>query len=132
MSGLTAQAESDTITDIVFGGTGDVYLALHTSDPGNSPDGTTEVSDTNYSRVQVQESDFTETGDGPTTLTNDVEISFDPFDANVGDITHGSFADSGTQGTADFQVVGSLSPVRNFSAGEFPNFQSGEITFEID
>jgi hypothetical protein len=132
MSGLTAQAESDTITEVVFGGSGDVYLALHTSDPGNSPDGTTEVSDTNYSRVQVQESDFTETGDGPTTLTNDVEISFAPFDADVGDITHGSFADSGTQGTADLQVVGSLSPVRNFSAGEFPNFQSGEITFEID
>ena len=132
MSGLTAQAESDTITDIVFGGTGDVYLALHTSDPGNSPDGTTEVSDSNYSRVQVEESDFSETGDGPTTLTNDVEISFDPFDDDVGDITHGSFADSGTEGTADFQVVGSLSPVRNFSAGEFANFQSGEITFEID
>jgi len=132
MSGLTAQAESDTISEVVFGGTGDVHLALHTSDPGNSPDGTTEVSDTNYSRVQVQESDFTESGDGPTTLTNDVEISFDPFDANVGDITHGSFADGSTTGTADFQVVGSLTPVRNFSAGEFPNFQSGEITFEID
>ena len=132
MSGLTAQAESDTITDIVFGGTGDVYLALHTSDPGNDPDGSTEVSDTNYSRVQVQESDFTESGNGPTTLTNDVEISFAPFDANVGDITHGSFADGSTTGTADIQVVGSLTPVRNFSAGEFPNFQSGEITFEID
>lgn len=132
MSGLTAQAESDTITEVVFGGTGDVYLALHTSDPGNSPDGTTEVSDTNYSRVLVQEADFTETGDGPTTLTNDVEISFDPFDTDVGDITHGSFADGGTTGTADIQVVGALSPIRNFSAGEFANFQSGEITFEID
>ncbi len=132
MSGLTAQAESDTITEVVFGGSGDVYLALHTSDPGNAPDGTTEVSDTNYSRVQVQESDFTESGNGPTTLTNDVEISFAPFDADVGDITHGSFADGGTTGTADIQVVGALSPVRNFSAGEFPNFQAGEITFEID
>jgi len=132
MSGLTAQAESDTITEVVFGGTGDVYLALHTSDPGNSPDGTTEVTDTNYSRVQVQEADFTESGDGPTTLTNDNDISFDPFDADVGDVTHATFADGSTTGTADYQVVGSLSPVRNFSAGEFVNFQSGEITFDID
>jgi len=132
MSGLTAQAESDTISDIVFGGTGDVYLALHTSDPGNDPDGTTEVSDANYSRQNVSETDFTESGDGPTTLTNDVEISYDPFDADVGDITHATFADGSTTGDADNQVVGSLSPVRNFSAGEFPNFQSGEITFEID
>lgn len=132
MSGLTAQAESDTITEVVFGGTGDVYLALHTSDPGNDPDGTTEVTDANYSRIQVSETDFTETGDGPTTLTNNIEITYNPFDANVGDITHGSLCDSGTQGTADLQVVGSLSPVRNFSAGEFPNFQADEITFEID
>jgi len=132
MSGLTAQAESDTITEIVFGGTGDVYLALHTSDPGNSPDGSTEVTDTNYSRQNVSESDFTETGDGPTTLTNDVQIQFDPFDGDVGDITHGSLCDGSTTGTADYQVVGSLSPIRNFSAGEFPNFQADEITFDID
>ena len=132
MSGLTAQAESDTISEIVFGGTGDVHLALHTEDPTNSPDGTTEVTDDNYSRQNVSEADFTESGDGPTTLTNDVEITFDSFDADVGDITHGTLCDGGTTGDADQQVVGSLSPVRNFSAGEFPNFQSGEITFEID
>jgi len=132
MSGLTAQAESDTITEVVFGGTGDVYLALHTSDPGNSPDGSTEVTDGDYDRVQVQEADFTESGNGPTTLTNDNDISFDPFDGDVGDVTHGSLCDGATEGTADYQVVGSLSPVRNFSAGEFVNFQSGEITFDID
>jgi len=132
MSGLTAQAESDTISEVVFGGTGDVYLALHTSDPGNDPDGSTEVTDANYNRISVAKSNFSETGESPTTLTNTVEITYDPFDADVGDITHGSFADGSTTGTADIQVVGSLTPVRNFSAGEFPNFQSGEITFEID
>jgi len=132
MSGLTAQAESDTISEVVFGGSGDVFLALHTADPTNDPDGTTEVTDANYSRISVAESDFSETGDGPTTLTNTVEITYDPFDADVGDVTHGSLCDGGTTGAADQQVVGSLSPVRNFSAGEFPNFQSGEITFEID
>ena len=132
MSGLTADAESDTISQIVFGGSGDLFLALHTADPGNDPDGTTEVDDANYDRLQVQEADFTESGDGPTQLTNDSEISFDPFDADVGDITHGTFADGGDDGVADHLVVGDLEPVRNFSAGEFPNFQAGEITFEID
>lgn len=132
MSGLTADAESDTISQIVFGGSGDLFLALHTADPGNDPDGTTEVDDANYDRVQVQEADFTESGDGPTELTNDTEISFEPFDDDVGDITHGTFADGATDGVADHLVVGNLEPVRNFSAGEFPNFQAGEITFEID
>ena len=130
MSGLTATAESDTITEIIFGGNSELYLALHTSDPGNSPDGSTEVSDANYTRLQANESDWTETGDGPTVLTNDIEYSFNPFDADVGDITHGSFVES--SGGTDFVVTGALSPVRNFSSGEFANFQSGEITFEID
>lgn len=132
MSGLTASVESNVITNEVFGGTGDVYLALHTADPTNDPDGTTEVSDTNYDRVNVQEADFTENADGPTVLTNDNTISFPAFDSDVGDITHGSFADGATEGTADHLVVGELNPVRNFSAGEFPNFEAGEITFEID
>lgn len=107
-----------------------MYLALHTSDPGNSPDGTTEVSDANYARINVSEADWTETGDGPTTLTNDIEYQFDPFDSAVGDITHATFV--GSASGSEFNVVGAVDPVRNFQSGEFAAFQAGEITFEID
>ena len=129
MSGLTATAESDTITEIVFGGTGDAYLALHTSDPGNTPDGSTEVSDANYSRINVSEADWSESGDEPTTLTNDVSYTFNAFDADVGDITHGSIVES--SGDNDFVVTGSVSPVKTFDAGDAAKYQAGGITFEI-
>ena len=129
MSGLTATAESDTITEIVFGGTGDAYLALHTSDPGNSPDGSTEVSDANYGRINVSETDWSESSDEPTTLTNDVSYTFNAFDADVGDITHGSIVES--SGNNDFVVTGSVSPVKTFNAGDAAKYEAGAITFEI-
>jgi len=129
MSGLTATAESDTITDVVFGGTGDAYLALHTSDPGNTPDGTTEVSDANYTRINISETDWSESGNEPTTLTNDTSYTFNAFDADVGDITHGSIVES--SGNADFVVTGSVSPVKNFTAGDSAKYEAGAITFDI-
>jgi len=129
MSGLTATAESDTITDVVFSGTGTAYLALHTSDPGNTPDGSTEVTDTNYSRIEISEADWSESGNEPTTLTNDVAYTFAGFDNAVGDITHGSIT-SGSSGT-DYRVTGSVSPVKNFDAGDAAKYEAGGITFEI-
>ena len=129
MSGLTATAESDTITDVVFGGTGDAYLALHTSDPGNTPDGSTEVSDANYSRINISESNWTESGNDPTSLTNDNEYTFNAFDSDVGDVTHGSIT-SGSGGT-DFRVAGALTPIKTFDGGDAVKYEAGEITFEI-
>jgi len=129
MSGLTATAESDTITDVVFSGTGTAYLALHTSDPGNTPDGSTEISDTGYSRVEISEADWSESGDEPTTLTNDVSYTFNAFDADVGDITHGSIVES--SGDNDFVVTGSVSPVKTFNAGDAAKYEAGAIAFEI-
>ena len=129
MSGLTATAESDTITDVVFGGNGTAYLALHTSDPGNTPDGSTEVTDTNYSRIEISEADWSESGNEPTTLTNDVAYTFDTFDTDVGDVTHGSIT-SGSSGT-DYRVTGSVTPVKTFNAGDAAKYDSDGITFEI-
>jgi len=129
MSGLTATAESDTISDVVFSGTGTAYLALHTAEPGNSPDGSTEVTDGNYTRVEISEADWTESGDEPTTLTNDVEYTFAAFGSDVGDITHGSIT-AGSSGT-DFRVTGAVSPVKNFTAGDSAKYEAGAITFEI-
>jgi len=129
MSGLTATAESDTITDVVFSGTGTAYLALHTSDPGNTPDGSTEISDTGYSRVEISESDWTENGNEPTALTNDTEYTFNSFDTDVGDITHGSIT-AGSSG-GDYRVTGAVSPVKTFDAGDAPRYEANAITFEI-
>jgi len=130
MSGLTATAESDTITDVVFSGTGTAYLALHTSDPGNTPDGSTEVTDTNYSRIEISEADWSESGNEPTTLTNDVAYTFAGFDNTVGDITHGSIT-AGSSGS-DYRVTGSVSPVKTFDAGDAAKYEAGGITFEIE
>ena len=129
MSGLTATAESDTNTDVVFSGTGDAYLALHTAAPGNTPDGSTEVSDTNYARINISEADWNESGDDPTTLTNTVEYLFNTFDTNVGDITHGSIT-SGASGT-DFRVTGTVTPVKTFNAGDAARYEAGGIAFDL-
>jgi hypothetical protein len=132
MSGLTADAESDTISDIIFGGTGDAYLVLFTADPGNDPDASNEVGDSAYSRQLVDLTDWTESGDGPTTLENDVVYEFDPFDSAVGTIPYAGLADSGTQGTADIQIVGQTDPVRDFEAGDQARFLENTISLEVD
>lgn len=129
MSGLTADVEAQVINSIILAG-GSVYLALHTSDPGNDPDGSTEVSVASYSRIEVTEADWNVTGGGPTELSNASELRFGTFEQDVGDITHASLAGS-VDGT-DFLATGDFAPVKNFQTGDFVLYEAGECTLTVD
>jgi hypothetical protein len=129
MSGLTATVEEQIINDILLAG-GSVWLALHTADPGNAPDGSTEVGVASYAREEVLEADWTVAGNGPTTISNDAEIRFDTFEQDVGDITHATFV--GSETGDDHLVTGEINPVKNYVTGDFVLLEAGDVTFEVD
>ena len=131
MSGLTADKEAQVINDIVLAG-GSVFIALHTADPGNDPDGTTEVTATGYSRQEVTDADWALNGSGPTTLTNTAVIDFPTLEQDAGTITHATLNDGGTIGDADAVLVGTVDPQKLFEAGDFPRYDTNNITFDID
>jgi len=72
---------------------GDVYVALHTDDEGNDPDGSEELTASSYSRAQASAEDFEVSGSGPTTVENVEEIVWGNPEEEWGSITHFSIWD---------------------------------------
>lgn len=111
---------------------GTLYVALHTSDPGESPDGTTEVSASDYDRTGAA------TGSGWNTITsgdgtgfeNASEIDFGTTSNNWGTLTHVSLWDSQTDGNC-------LAAYALDSGGDAPSgidvtFPAGDLSFIIN
>lgn len=128
MSGLSAYREQETANAIMAGG---VWIALHTADPGN--DGSSnEVDESEYSRIEVGESNLNTSGDGPTQISVDTDVTFDAADTDWGTITHTSMWDSETGG--DCECVGEIpsDDQRDVTENDRIEFLSGDITFDID
>lgn len=111
----------------------DLYVALHTSDPGESPDGTTEVSAPDYSRVAVT------TGSGWTTITsgdaqgfeNANEVDFGTTQNDWGTISHVSLWD-GSSDTDNCLAAYALSSSGSAPSGVDVSFPAGNLSFTID
>lgn len=92
MANLTDNVETDLLnwifnnTDMPASST-EVYVALHTADPTESPDGSTEVDagTTSYDRRATSPADWTISGNQ---ASNDVEIDFPQATEDWGTITH--------------------------------------------
>ncbi len=110
---------------------GSFYIALHTADPGEAGDQTTnEVSYTGYGRVAVARS-----GAGwsrsVSTISNVATVQFGECTAGSATATHFSIGVASTS-TGQIILSGALTASRAISAGITPLFNAGQLTATVD
>lgn len=113
---------------------GNLYISLHTSDPGEAgTQATNETSYTNYARVAVPRSGsgFTVSGTAPTQTANAAAINFAQCGVTGATITHfGIGTDSSGAGTLLYS--GALTASLAVSAGITPSFAIGTLVVTED
>lgn len=107
-----------------------LHVALHTSDPGENPDGSTEVSASDYSRAP------TTTGTDWNTPTSDSfenasEISFGVATNNWGTVSHVSLWD-GSATTDNCLATYALSSSKAINTDDEALFPAGDLSFSVD
>lgn len=124
IANLADNAASSPITDI--------YVALHTADPGESgAQNTSEAAYTGYARIAVERSA------GGWDVTDNVganaeEILFGECTASPGSsITHASIG-TASSGTGKILLSGALQSPITMSTGVQPRFPAGELTVTLD
>lgn len=107
---------------------GTVYVALHTSDPGETPDGSTEVSGGSYAREGVSAGSGWSTSQG--SFSNASTISFTQATGDWGTISHVSLWDASTNGNclAAFDLDSNVT----INTNDTLEFNSGQLSFSID
>lgn len=108
-----------------------VYVSLHSSDPGESPDGSTEIdaSTFTYERTETTAgSDWTIADD---TFENSSEISFPEADSNWGTITHFAIWD-GASDSDNPLAKSALEISKEVKLGDKPIFRVGKLSGQID
>ncbi len=109
---------------------GSLYVALHTADPGEAGDQTTnEASYTGYARVAVARSGSGWVRSG-STVSNVATVQFGECTAGSATVTHFSV---GLLSTGAGQMIsGALAASRSISAGITPLFNPGELDVVAD
>lgn len=110
---------------------GSFYVALHSSDPGDAGDQTTnEISYTGYGRVAVARSGagFTVSGNQ---VSNAATVQFGECTAGSATASHFSV---GVASSSASQIIysGALSASRSISSGITPLFNTGALTGTVD
>lgn len=109
----------------------DLYLALHTADPGDSGSQTTnEATFTSYARVAVSRSGTGWTVSNPT-ATNAALIQFPTCTGGSNTITHVSIG-TASSGAGQILVSGALNSSLSVSSGIQAQFSSGALVFTLD
>jgi hypothetical protein len=110
---------------------GSFYISLHTSDPGEAGDqSTNEIAYTSYARVAVARTSggFTLT---TSTISNTALVQFPQCTGGSGTATHfGIGTDSSSTGNLLFK--GSLTSSLSVSNGIQPQFAAGALTVTVD
>ena len=110
---------------------GSFYVALHSADPGDAGDQTTnEVAYTGYGRVAVARSGagFTIAGNQ---VSNAATVQFGECTAGTATATHFSVGLL-SSGAGDILYSGALSASRSISAGITPLFNAGALQGTVD
>lgn len=110
---------------------GTLYIGLHTSDPTDSPDGTTEVGADDYSRASVTTGSGFDTSLNPTEFTNANDVSFGEATNNWGTIEHVSLHTSTIGGGGNWLATIALSSSKTIDSGDEAVFPAGSLTFEV-
>lgn len=109
----------------------DLYLALHTADPGEAGSQTTsEATYTSYARVAVSRSGTGWTVSNPTATNADL-IQFPTATGGSNTITHVSIG-TASSGAGQILVSGALNSSLSVSSGIQPQFSAGALVFTLD
>jgi len=113
---------------------GSLYVALHTSDPGEAGDqSTNEISYTGYARVGVTRAggSWNRTGTAPTQISNASPVTFGACTAGSGTATHFSVGRA-SSGAGMILWSGALDASLAISAGITPAFAADALVCNID
>lgn len=118
-------------TALPFDAITDLYLALHTADPGEAGSQTTsEATYTSYARVAVVRSAVGWTVSGAT-VENAALVQFVTCTGGSNTITHVSIG-TVSSGAGQILVSGALSSSLSVSTGIQPQFSAGALVFTLD
>jgi hypothetical protein len=106
-----------------------VYVALHTSDPGeaSSFSGEISTSGTAYSRKAVT---FAAAASG--SAASSATVTFDTATASWGTITHISICDGATAGAGNQLFYGAVTTSKAIDTGDTFQITSGNLTVSLD
>jgi len=118
-------------TSLPFDAITDIYLALHTADPGEAGDQTTsEATYTSYARVAVVRSGSGWTVSGPT-VQNAALIQAPTCTGGSNTLTHFSLGTL-SSGAGQIIISGALNSSLSVSSGIQPQFSAGALTATLD
>ncbi len=120
-----------TNTALPFDAITDLYLALHTADPGEAGSQTTsEATYTSYARVAVARTGSGWTVSGATSQ-NAALVQFPTATGGTNTITHVSIG-TVSSGAGQILVSGALNSSLTVSSGIQPQFSAGALVFTLD
>jgi hypothetical protein len=131
----TTWANVGDATGLVGSGVaGNLYVSLHTADPGETGDQTTsETAYTNYARVAVvrSASGWTVSGTAPTQVANAAAVAFATCGASGATLTHFAIGRA-SSGAGEILVSGALTAPLTVSSGVTPSFAIGALVVTAD
>jgi hypothetical protein len=118
-------------TALPWDANGNLYLSLHTADPGETGLQTTsEATYTSYARVAVVRTGVGWTVSNPT-ATNAALVQFPTCTGGTNTITHVAIG-TVTSGAGQILVSGALNSSLSVSSGIQPQFSAGALVFTLD
>lgn len=136
MGGRTTREFLDAIfNNGAFASLANVYVSLHTGDPGEDGQGAGEVSGNGYARVSTAPGDWgPAAGADPSALANTSTVTFPPASGGAwGTITHmGFWTHSSTTSEAVFVGGTALAASKSVGDGDTAQFAIGEIDVTAD
>lgn len=108
-----------------------VDIHLHTADPTESPDGSTEVSATDYSPYNESTTGTawnSDTSGSSHQVSNANELNFGVAQNNWGDISHFSVSDT----NGNYLWKSALDSTKTVNTDDEVRFQAGNLTAQID
>lgn len=105
------------------------YLALFTSDPGETGNLSGEVSGGGYARVAISGKMSAASGG---TSSNSSALTFPTATADWGTITHAAIVDSGTVGAGNVLYYMALTTTKTILNGDTAQFAAGALSISED
>jgi hypothetical protein len=107
-----------------------IYVSLHTGNPGEANDGANEISGSGYARELVTFGDVTTVAD-VCSVSSNVTVTFNQATSNYSaDVTYIGIYDALTVGNLLF--YGALSTAKTVTSGDVFQINSGSLTITLD